>query len=140
MLVIDLRLPLCLFIISCHIQAAFSIGRGYYSLYWLDVLWFCLHLLWSSGSWLLSGKLVKMLLLDSEQNDYDKPLTISGLSLNCILYFIISMVSFFSILRFLLYFIIWFWKLYVSFWAFLNVRWVVHPFFFSLSLSLLVLL
>ncbi|XP_011046730.1 PREDICTED: uncharacterized protein LOC105141252 isoform X1 [Populus euphratica] len=33
----------------------------------------------SSGSWLLSGKLVKMLLLDSEQNDYDKPLTISVL-------------------------------------------------------------
>ncbi|KAJ6692836.1 NUCLEOPORIN NUP188-like protein [Salix purpurea] len=33
----------------------------------------------SSGSWLLSGKLVKMLLIDSEQNDYDKPLTISVL-------------------------------------------------------------
>lgn len=33
----------------------------------------------SSGSWLLSGKLVKMLLLDSEQNDYDKPLAISVL-------------------------------------------------------------
>ncbi|KAJ6386036.1 hypothetical protein OIU77_029072 [Salix suchowensis] len=33
----------------------------------------------SSGSGLLSGKLVKMLLIDSEQNDYDKPLTISVL-------------------------------------------------------------
>ncbi|MBA0743110.1 hypothetical protein Gogos_005828 [Gossypium gossypioides] len=33
----------------------------------------------SSGSWLLSGKLAKMLLIDSEQNDYDCPLTISVL-------------------------------------------------------------
>ncbi|MBA0619886.1 hypothetical protein Godav_005677 [Gossypium davidsonii] len=33
----------------------------------------------SSGSWLLSGKLAKMLLIDSEQNDYDFPLTISVL-------------------------------------------------------------
>ncbi|KAF3434642.1 hypothetical protein FNV43_RR21727 [Rhamnella rubrinervis] len=33
----------------------------------------------SSGSWLLSGKLAKMLLIDSEQNDNDCPLTISVL-------------------------------------------------------------
>lgn len=110
------------------------------------VIWFYLHFLWSSGSWLLSGKLVKMLLIDSEQNDYDKPLTISGLSLNCILYFIISMVSFFSILRFLLGFIIWFWKMvHVSLWDVLNVRCVVHLFsslcfFFLLSMLFLVLL
>ncbi|KAJ8767098.1 hypothetical protein K2173_012689 [Erythroxylum novogranatense] len=34
-----------------------------------------------SGSWLLSGKLAKMLLIDCEQNDYDKPLAISVLDL-----------------------------------------------------------
>ncbi|XP_058002713.1 uncharacterized protein LOC110643732 isoform X2 [Hevea brasiliensis] len=33
----------------------------------------------SSGSWFLSGKLAKMLLIDSELNDYEKPLTISVL-------------------------------------------------------------
>ncbi|GLT30700.1 hypothetical protein SLA2020_054910 [Shorea laevis] len=33
----------------------------------------------SSGSWLLSGKLAKLLLIDCEQNDYDCPLTISVL-------------------------------------------------------------
>ncbi|XP_022725660.1 uncharacterized protein LOC111282033 [Durio zibethinus] len=33
----------------------------------------------SSGSWLLSGKLAKMLLIDNEQNDHDCPLTISVL-------------------------------------------------------------
>ncbi|XP_021609697.1 uncharacterized protein LOC110613074 isoform X3 [Manihot esculenta] len=33
----------------------------------------------SSGSWFLSGKLAKMLLIDSELNDYENPLTISVL-------------------------------------------------------------
>ena len=33
----------------------------------------------SSGSWLLSGKLAKMVLIDSEQIDYECPLTISVL-------------------------------------------------------------
>uniref|UniRef100_A0A2N9H720 Uncharacterized protein n=1 Tax=Fagus sylvatica TaxID=28930 RepID=A0A2N9H720_FAGSY len=33
----------------------------------------------SSGSWLLSGKLAKMLLIDCEQNDNDYPLAISGM-------------------------------------------------------------
>jgi hypothetical protein len=32
-----------------------------------------------SGSWLLSGKLAKMLLIDCEQNDNDYPLAISGM-------------------------------------------------------------
>ena len=33
----------------------------------------------SSGSWLLFGKLAKMVLIESEQIDYDCPLTISVL-------------------------------------------------------------
>lgn len=38
-----------------------------------------LSLLCPSGSWLLSGKLAKMLLNDCEQNDNDNPLALSGM-------------------------------------------------------------
>ncbi|CBI37915.3 unnamed protein product, partial [Vitis vinifera] len=46
------------------------------------------------GSWLLSGKLAKMLLIDCEQNDNCCQLTISGILNNIFLNFVVTLLSF----------------------------------------------
>ena len=86
------RIWLCIFF---SVGIILSVACSYYCILKNAFNWYLRVILpVSSGSWMLSGRLARMLLIDCEQNSNDYPLAISGMAnmMSCILLWQLTMV------------------------------------------------